>query len=152
MVLNTEAYKIYEFDSVRIYIQKSDALLNKFIEQGFIQGNNFFKSKAPNNCNIITGNNPIKKENNGFFGYHIYLTYLREYKAIKFPKRTMKKMTLFKNFKFNYEYFGQPYLSSENFHIELINKNYKFNQDTIPIDMFLENAELISFGYSGVNL
>jgi hypothetical protein len=46
-------YNFYEFDSIRIYVKKSDEYLNKFIQKGLIKGQYFFSIPGQNNCQLI---------------------------------------------------------------------------------------------------
>lgn len=144
-----DKFNYYEFDSIRIYVLQTDDLLNKLIQKGFIHGQYFFSPTTKNSCQPKKWHNPTKSEENNWFGYNIYLSGLREIKTTKFPKSLMKKVVLYKVFRLSYNYIGQPYINPEVFNFELINKDYKCNQDSISIDKFLEKAQTICFHEDG---
>ena len=145
-------YNYYEFDTIRIYVQQTDELLNKMIQKGFIQGQYFFSPTTTNSCQPLQWTNPTKSDHNNWFGYNFYLGGLREIKTTKFPKPIRKKIDLYKVFRISFSYIGQPYINPEFFRFELTNKEYKCNQDTISFDIFIDKAKTTNFYHHGFEI
>ncbi len=149
---NLNGYNFYEFDTIRIYIQQTDTILNTLIQKGFIQGQYFFSPKIVNSCQPRQWTNPTKSDHNNWFGYNFYLTGLREIKTTKFPKTIKNKIDLYKVFKISFRYIGQPFVNPEVYKFELTNKEYKCNQDTISFDIFLDKAKTTNFYMNGFEI
>ena len=145
-------YYFYEFDTIRIYVQQTDDLLNKMVEKGFIQGQFFFTPIIPNNCQPRHWSNPLKSDHNNWFGYNLFLTGLREIKTTKFPKTIKRKIDSYKVFKVSFSYIGQPFINPEVFRFELTNPKYKSNQDSVSFDTFLEKALTTNFYQDGFEI
>jgi hypothetical protein len=145
-------YNYYEFDTIRIYVQQTDELLNKMIQKGFIQGQYFFSPKTTNSCQPRQWTNPTKSDHNNWYGYNFYVAGLREIKTTKFPKPIRKKIDLYKVFRISFSYIGQPYINPEVFRFELTNKEYKCNQDTISFDIFIDRAKTTNFYQNGFEI
>lgn len=151
-VFKTEDFKIYEYDSIRVYIGKGDTLLNELIMKGYIQGQYFFTEYESNKCNFINWTNPIKVTENGWMGYHIFLSNLREIEYEKIARKVREKLTLTKAFRFSFYYSGQPFINPSVFKVEIENSSYKLEQQSLDIEKLLDGGKTILFYQSGVEI
>ncbi len=149
---NTVEFNVYEFDSIRIYVSHRDTILNELIMKGYIQGQYFFTNHESNKCNFINWTNPIKFTENGWTGYHIYLSNLREIKFERIPRKIQNKRPLSKAFRFSFRYSGQPFINPSVFKVEIENPNYKLGQQNINIDKFLDGGKTVMFYQSEVEI
>lgn len=151
-VYTTEDFKVYEYDSIRVYIRKADTLLNELILKGYIQGEYFFTDYESNKCNFINWTNPIKVTENDWTGYHIYLSNLREIEYDKIPRKIRNKWPLTKAFRLSFRYSGQPFINPSIFRIEIENSNYKLGQQNLDTDKLLDGGKTVWFYQSGVEI
>jgi len=148
----TEDFKVYEYDSIRVYIRQGDTLLNELILKGYIQGQYFFTDYESNKCNFINWTNPVKVSENGWTGYHVYISNLREIEYEKIPRKIRDKWPLTKAFRFSFHYSGQPFINPSVFRIEIENSNYKLGEQNLDIEKLLDGGKTIMFYQSGVEI
>jgi hypothetical protein len=145
-------YLFFEFDSVRLYIKQSDTLFMQLIQAGLIQGHYFFSPDKVTMCQPNKWENPTKSVHHNWLGYNFYLERINEIKTIKYPRKIKNELDLYKVYKFAFTYIGQPYINPDVFKIEIKNKEYKCNQDSILFMDFIEKAEIVRFYMSGVEI
>ncbi len=64
----------YEFDSVRVYVNQTDTILNRLMKNGLIKGQYFLKNHEYNKClNTKLWPKPYKSLKHDWYGYHITL-------------------------------------------------------------------------------
>ncbi len=148
-ILLAKDYCIYQYDSIRLYIRKDDTLLNDLTLKGFIQGQYFFSDFQSNKCNLMHWENPAKVDQNGWTGYHLYLSNLREITYEKIPRKIGRKGPLTKAFRLSFYYSGQPFVNPSVFRIEIANSKYKLKQQNLGVDKLIDGGKTISFYQSG---
>jgi hypothetical protein len=145
-------YNVYESDSIRLYLRQEDSVLNLLILKEFIQCQYFFTDYESNKCNIIQWENPKKVTENGWTGYHIYITNLRELENTNMPNKFKKISNLTKEYRLSFSYTGQPFINPSVFRITISNANYNMGEKGINLNEFLNNGETIRFYQSGVEI
>ncbi|MCT4665417.1 MAG: hypothetical protein N4A45_09320 [Flavobacteriales bacterium] len=151
-VFKLDKFNVYNYDSIRIYIQEQDSLLNRLTIEGFIQGQYFFPNYRSYSCNSIKWVKPTKTNHNDWTGYHIFIGNIKEIENIKTPRKVRRNWKLFRGWKFNYECLGQEYINPSVFSIEIVNTAYKMEQKDIKLKEFLQGAQTNSFYQSGVEI
>ena len=136
-----ENFNFYEYDSIRIYLKKSDLLSNKLFQSNILKGY-FFVDK----------NKKLPKTDfNNWRGHNIFINRIEEeLKDIPpYSMRIKKKLNLYKHFIINADFVGSPYVGADVFQMTLSNKNFKLSQDKIDVFNFIENASIINFYWIG---
>lgn len=144
-------YPFYEQDSIRIYVDSSDLLLNRLVSEGFIQG--CFLLSPFNPCGKIQAVyiNPTKALLHGWRGYHFYLGSLAEV-PIRMPSSNQRHISLYKDYRLSFSYAGQPFINPVVIRLRIMNGQYVFNRKNLSLDMFLSGAKTVLFYQSGVEI
>ena len=151
-VFSFKQFKVFEYDSIRIYISEGDTALIELVEKGYIHGPSFFSDHESNQCNKNQWTNPKQNIENGWLGYHFFLGNLREIKFGKIPRKVGSKAILTKTFRFNFRYSGQPFPNPSIFQLEIKNPNFKLNQHQIDLEQLLHEGEIVNFFRKGMEI
>jgi len=81
---------VYEFDSVRVYVEQKDTLLNHLLSEGIIRGEYFFEEDKRFETVHFFQSHLLKKNKYNWFGYHITLVGINPKNIIsdKIPKKS----------------------------------------------------------------
>lgn len=146
---------VYQFDSVRVYVNENDTLLNKLLSLGFIRGENFFRKRRKEKGIPDLWPDLVKRNKNGWFGYHISLAGIYEinidFSEIPYKHRKFWKQVRY--FKIRVYLPTQIYYATPDlFRLELEHDVLSLKDVHLPIQKFLKNSKVIEFEYWGCEI
>lgn len=144
--------QIFEFNSIRIYIEQKDTLLNLLLSEGLIRGEYFFNRKE----NSYLFWSDLRKTNEpNWYGYHIKIVVVNEKRINSNNIRKKSKQYWEQRRIFNLRVYlptKQYFVNPDIFRLEVEHKKLTLENSRISNLKFIKNAKIISFQHYGVEI